>query len=306
MEWFKVNNSNSVKSVVLSKYKVNRTIQDGWFRSKEVITEDNYENSKAVLLNGRIYKTETRPKGKSPLITTYSYNDSLGLIKEANSEGTRVKIVNRIDDCKYSHYYTKYSNSGNSITNALLEEYRWGDYRSDGKVKKRNCTIFRTNVTHSKTPFFETFMVNMQSSTSNIVNSVFNEIQRLESLMVYMESGCSQELKDIVKYLKLYGAFYAPTNYPDQIKVFFPRLNPSSVTEEWIYDLDGNVLQDGDGKYEFVNGMLTKAKINNNIMEFICDNYGNWIECRVYDNSGTYKELYTRTIEYTEIFKAPI
>lgn len=300
MDWFKVNNDNVIKSVILSKYKVNRTMQEGWFRSKEIITEDNYEDSKAVYLNGKIYKTEVRPKGKSPLITTYLYNDSLGLIKEENSEGTKIKIVNRINDCKYSHYYTKYSNSGASITNVIIKEYRWGDYRSDGKVKKRDCTVLSANVTHSNTPFFENYMVNLQACASNIVNSVFNEIQRLESLMVYMESGCSKELKDAVEYLRLYGAFYAPTKYPDQIKVFFPRLNPSSVTEEWIYDLDGNVLQDGDGKYEYVNGILTKAKIKNKIMEFICDNNGNWIECRCYDENGNYSGLYTRQIEYID------
>ena len=300
MDWFKVDNVKSVKSVVLSKYKVNRTTQEGWFRSKEVITEDNYENSKAVFLGGRIYKTEVRSKGKSPLITTYLYNDSLGLIKEENSEGTIIKIVNMINDCKYCHYYTKYSNSGASITNVLIKEYRWGNYKSDGKVKKRDCTILSANVTHSNTPFFENYMVNMQASTSNIANSVFNEIHRLESLMVYMESGCSRELKEAVEYLRLYGPFYAPTNYPDHIKVFFPRLNPNSVTEEWIYDLDGNVLQDGDGKYEYVNGILSKAKINNKIMEFFCDNYGNWIECRCYDPMGNYTELFTRTIEYVD------
>jgi hypothetical protein len=300
MDWFKVNKGNAIKSIVLSKYKVKRTTQEGWFRSKEIITEDNYEDSKAVFLNGRIYKTEVRSKGDSPLITTYLYNDILGLIKEENSKETRVKIVNRINDCEYSHYYSKYSNSGVSITNVFIKEYRWGNYRSDGKIKKRDCTILSASAIHSNTPSFENYMVNMQSSTSNVVNSIFNEIRRLESLMTYMEAGCTKELKDAVDYLRLYGPFYAPTNYPDCIKVFFPHLKPSSVTEEWIYDFDGNILQDGDGTYEYLNGILTKAKINNKTMDFICDNYGNWIECRCYDENGDYSELFTRQIKYIE------
>ncbi len=53
-------------------------------------------------------------------------------------------------------------------------------------------------------------------------------------------------------------------------------------------------------RYQSKYGVTTEYILVIRNMEYKYDRYGNWIECRCYDENGDYSELFTRQIEYIE------
>lgn len=53
-------------------------------------------------------------------------------------------------------------------------------------------------------------------------------------------------------------------------------------------------------KTKITNEVITEYILVNRNLEYKYDRFGNWVECRCYDENGDYCELFTRQIEYNE------
>lgn len=310
----KVDNPLIIRSIITIYYNVNKETQRKLFKTVVSYSETQVNAFKTIFGQGLIVKEE-------------DVSGALRRIEEFENKLLRKRTYIWHDDTTITLYHY---NADNLLVKST--EYKKNKELSDSNVNEETTYEYNSNndrikyktvedpfhwiLSHTKYTIdskweYETHMVNGEC---NRVKTCYSE-----STYTYRDSSRNRGESEHQKYKEIY--------------IYDKNDNLINYTK---YDDKGNIVEMEKNKYHnnllirrsmeggkeeirqynehedviFHKRYQTRTIIRNEVtteyvlvirnMEYKYDRYGNWIECRCYDENGDYSELFTRQIEYTE------
>lgn len=304
----KVNNPLKVKSIITMCYNANKEIQRKLFKTVVSFSEEKVNAFKTIFEKGNIIKEEdvqgkyrrievyennlTIEKmtmwGEDTTVTLYEYNEDNLLIKtteyKKNEELTNENICEQTthvynsnkDLIKYQTVELPFHWKHNKFT--IDSKWEYESYTGNGRVKKKK-TCFSESIYVYRDSFGNIWKPNQHK-----YKEVY-EYDKEDHLIYYAKYD---DKNSIIEFKK--------NEYRGNLLV--RRAMEGGKEEIRKYNEHEDVVS--HKRYQSKYGATTEYILVIRNMEYKYDRYGNWIECRCYDENGDYSELFTRQIEYIE------
>ena len=291
MDLFEVKNVKQVKSIIVSTYRIRKTEQGGWFNKKQVLTEEKVDDSKAVFSNGLISKMEERKKGFQPIVTLYRYYNVWGKMLQygANRCKTTIKISDDDDFSRYYQAHIHHKEDGKSYFSIYISHYNWD------KQDNLNDTIRSTKHYFN---YYSDGYWNLGNEAFSKAEKILPKILMIEKIISECTNVKDKDLKDLV--IALSHDPFGPCPFVNDVNplLFSYSAHHYNYKRPYaIYDIEPSYSPAYIGEKTVP---LKDEQLTNKTQEYNKDGYGNWIECRCYDQMGNYTDLFTRTIEYVD------
>ena len=286
MDLFEVKNAKQIKSIIVSSFKVKKVEQGGWFNKKQVLTEEKTEDSKAIFVNGIITKKEERKKEFEPIVTIYkNYMFREGLFQFANNRCNTSLMVNDKDgNCIFYQNRIHHKENGKPFHAIDIRYYTWEKEVTVGIGDKTyytyNPDVWPYNVIERNTEYY--------------VNYLTAKMIMIEKLLLNCDDANNKDLKDLEFALRTNP--FNPTRFYN-LNNISNLFTPTKSRFPILFDIIPKTERAGvlEQKTPIKEVLLFDKTSDSNY-----DGYGNWIECRCYDQMGNYTDLFTRTIEYID------
>lgn len=291
MDLFEVKKDKKVKSIVVSIYRIRKAEQGGWFNKKQVLTEEKVEDCKAVFSNGLISKMEERKNGVQPIVTLYKYLNVWGELLQygANRCKTTIRISDNDNYSKFYQEHIHHKEDGQSFFSIYISHYNWD------KHDNINDTIRSTKQYFN---YYSDGYWNLGSEAFSKAEKILPKILMIEKFITECTNVKDNDLKDLV--IALSHDPFGPCPFVDNVNPLLFSYNARYFSYKRpysIYDIEPTYSAAFIGERTVP---LKDEEFTNKTQEYNKDGYGNWIECRCYDQMGNYTDLFTRTIEYVD------
>lgn len=310
----KVNNPLKVRSVITMCYNANKEIQKKLFKTVVSFSEEQVEAFKTIFEKGNIIKEED-VHGAYRGIKVY---ENKLIIKEITMWGDNTTVT--------LHEYNE------DNLHIKSNKYKKNEELTNENVDEQTTLVYNSNKDLIKYEIVENPFHWLYKHTKFTIDSKWEYEPYKDNGKIKIKKTCYSELvsyyQDPVK-----GKWDPKYNKDKQVYeydkeeqlIYYAKYDDkNNIIEIEENEYRGNLLVRrtmGGGKEEirkynehedviyhkryqtettFKNGVTTNYILVIRNMEYKYDRYGNWIECRCYDENGDYSELFTRQIEYIE------
>ncbi len=308
IDLFSIKHRNNIKNVIIDKYKVRKIYQEGWFTTKESITEEQCYTAKMFLSNGIISRKEVIDESNSYYKKTrdsYIYDNGrlvkrISTIACSNEEYTEeetfeyIKIGGVYYESKIvllkngilrkeSEY--KYNNKGDLIESLSIKYMSDGRYIDSEFYGKYDWEYDKIQLTKT--------MIGSHVSSYDKKTTKKKKVYKYNTIEHY-EKDFYIEVQEFDDNSNLLCAEYK--TYDECNRVIFSKRN-GRIREQKFNDNGELIYRKWDTHYLF-KPFDEKEKVITSTYEYQYDSYKNWVECRYYED-GVYKMLFIRKIDYS-------
>ena len=307
----KVNNPLKVRSIIAMCYNANKEIQRKLFKTVVSFSEEQVEAFKTIFEKGNIVKEEnvhgayrrievyennllvkkTIIWGDDTTVTLYQYNADDLLVKTTKYKENKELTDDNIGEQTIYEYNCYKDCIKQTMVEKPSEIYSHTKYAVESKWE------YKSPVRGGE------YIKTCHSVTTYVYRDTWGNKWKPERSIKTIIYGYDSSGK-LVRYNEFDG-----DNNPTQIEIneyrgnlLVKRIMEGGKEEIRRYNEHEDVIYHKRYQTEttFRNGVTTNYILVIRNMEYKYDRYGNWIECRCYDENGDYSELFTRQIEYIE------
>ena len=288
----KVIDATKVKSIITICYNVRKEIHQKLFKTTVSYSEEQCCAYKTLFANGFITKEEQVPNNWFRHVDVY----------ENNKLVEQIWYENQDIDRRYVYSYDKEGNKVKEMRfekTTLVEEinYTYNNHNDCIKYYSENYKYSERSVFRIESEW--NYIENIQGITKRKVSKSFYKwkdkapkISESEEVYIYDKKNNLINYK-YYKDGKLVEVEEREYSNGKLVKTAMlgkePAIRKYNEHGDLVYHKRYQYVSYNDPEHLFITSM-----------EYKYDGYGNWIECRDYDENGDYSGLYTRQIEYIE------